>query len=152
MLNSFVQKSNVGAGELRVESQSYLPPKRILRRFVCGAGDADYVMQIELRLSEPIVTFYIRKWRDSSRNLCVRLLYRLGALQPVGVRFKFACAVDENYLTREEVANWFHYLLSGLSGRLKPSKPTGFGPGLNRSKLDSQKSNRAVVNTPAALS
>jgi hypothetical protein len=143
---------NSRAGELIVESQSYLPPQEILRSFVFVNGNADYVMQIELRMSGPIVTFFARRWRDSSRNPCVRLLYRLGALEAVSMRFKFACSVDEGRVTKAEIEKWFRYLLSGLRHKFRPDKLSGLGTGLNAFDLDSRRTDLAVGKTNVARS
>jgi hypothetical protein len=142
-----LSKINMGAGELRVESLSYLPPHAILRSFVVVSGNADYVMQIEFQSLEPGVTFLARKWRDSSPNLLW-----LGALKPAGVRCKFARSVDGSCLTRDEVEKWFRYLLSGLRRKFRPPKRTGFGRGVNPFRADWQETDRTVVKTTAALS
>jgi hypothetical protein len=152
LVESICSEINMEAGELRVESLSYLPPQAILRSFVVVSGNADYEKQIELRSLEPVVTFLARKWRDSSRNPCVVLLCWLGALKPAGVRREFACAVDENGLTRDDVEKWFRYLLSGLGRKFRPPKRTASGPGVNPFRADWQKTDRAVVKTTAALS
>jgi hypothetical protein len=137
LFGSICSDINVGAGELVVESQSYLPPQAILRSFVLVNGNAEYVMQIEVLKSGPIVTFLARQWRDSSRNLYVRLLYRPGMLEPFSIRFKFACSVDEDKLTREEAEKWFRYLLSGLKDKSKPDKQSGPDLRLQLSNVDS---------------
>jgi hypothetical protein len=147
LVGSICSDINVRAGELVVESQSYLPPQAILRSFVFVNGNAEYVMQIELLKSEPVATFLTRRWRDLSRNLCVRLLYRLGVLEPFSIRFKFACPVDEDRLTREEKEKWFGYLLSGLKHKSKPDRRSGPGLTLQPSNGDSQEANLAGVKT-----
>jgi hypothetical protein len=143
---------NVRANELVVESQSYLPPQGILRSFVFVSGNAEYVMQIRLRMSRPVVSFFARKWRDSSPNPCVRLLYRLGALGPVRMRFKFTCSIDQERLTRDEVERWFGYLLSGLGHKFRPNKPSGSGLRSSPSELALQKADLAVGKASAARS
>jgi hypothetical protein len=143
---------NVRAGELIVESQSYLPPQAILRSFVFVSGSAEHVMRIKLGISGPVVSFFTRKWRDSSPNPCVRLLYRLGALESVRVRFKFTRSIDEDRLTREEMETWFRYLLSGLRPKFRPSKRSGFGPRSDPSERAAQKTDLAALKASVARS
>jgi hypothetical protein len=143
---------NVQAGELIVESQSYLPPQAILRSFVLVRGNAEYVMQIKLGISGPVVSFFTRKWRDSSPNLCVRLLYRLGALESVRLRFKFTRSIDEDRSTQEEMETWFRYLLSGLRPKFRPNKRSGFGPRSNPSERAAQETDLAALKASVARS
>jgi hypothetical protein len=78
--------------------------------------------------------------------------YRLGVLEPFSARLKFACSVDEDRLTPEEIEKWFRYLLSGFRYRLKPNEQAGPGSRLYPSNLDSRKTGQAVIKTIAARS
>jgi hypothetical protein len=112
---------NRAAGSVTVDEHHYLPPEPVVSSFIFTQGQTEYVMRLELWGPRPSLLFVIRRWRDSSQNRLLRLLYRLLEAEPLSIDVKFTCEIREEEVSEEEIERCFLYLLSGLSRSYIPS-------------------------------
>jgi hypothetical protein len=127
ILDEVCLQINYTAGTTMVEKRSYPPPEALIRSFICADGKCEYGMQIEVWGQGVALSFYAQKWRGAARRPLVRWLCRFVNIEPAIVNFKTIRLIEHQRLTREQIENWFHYLLSGLSHEFIPFGPVSLG-------------------------
>jgi hypothetical protein len=84
-------------------------------------------MRLEQWGPRPSLVFATRKWRDASPNRLFSWFRQLARLEPLTVNIKFACDLEGDDASAEEIRRCFFYLLSGLSRSYIPSFKTRDG-------------------------
>jgi hypothetical protein len=111
---------NKKAGGLVIDSHSYLPPQPIVCAFIVANGNIDYVMQISVRHSKPLLVFLKRKWRDGPSYDVVSWVSSLFRRSNAGPRIRLEREIVPEAVSSSEIENWFAFLVSGLKRRFSP--------------------------------
>jgi hypothetical protein len=112
---------NAQAGTVVVDEHQYLPPEPVMSSFAFSRGTTEYVMRLEIRNQKSSLVFVTRKWRDCSASKFLRWVYKLAEVEPLSVKFKYSCEINEDDASLQEIAQCFYFLLSGLNRRYRPS-------------------------------
>ncbi len=112
---------NTEAGTVIVDEHYYLPPEPVVSSFAFTGGQTEYVMRLELWGVSPSLVFLTRRWRDTALNRFFRWVDWFTDLEPLTVNVKFACDLQEEDVSEEEIKRCFFYLLSGFGSTYIPS-------------------------------
>jgi hypothetical protein len=146
MMMAVTNQINNETEMLLIEVQSHTPPAVVVSSF-CFKRDCDEcLLQLEVWDANLVVVFLTRSWPKETSPESFGWFYRHLVHEKPTADVKVRTVVHPEDVTRENVEEWFAYLISGFERKFMPSKIMTREPDAQTRDPASRQLHRSVID------